>query len=74
MIIETHRKKGARHDYQVASPAFEERVHLVTNRDPWGSYASMLIGCYGVHIERREVAKMLRHCRRVERSNGKGVA
>jgi hypothetical protein len=74
MTLEKTKRDGARHDYQMASPAFNERVHLITNRDPWGAYASLMVGCYGVSIERREVAKMLRHCRRIERSNGKAAA
>jgi hypothetical protein len=74
MTLENAKRDGARHDYTMASPAFNERVHLITNRDPWGRYASLMVGCYGVRIERRQVAKMLRHCRRIERSNGKAAA
>jgi hypothetical protein len=74
MTLEKTKRDGARHDYQMASPAFNERVHLITNRDHWGRYASLMVGCYGVSIERREVAKMLCHCRRIERSNGKAAA
>jgi hypothetical protein len=74
MTLEKAKRDGARHDYQMASPAFNERVHIITNRDPWGSYASLMVGCFGVTIERRAVAKMLRHCRRIERSNGKAAA
>lgn len=41
MTLEKTKRDGARHDYQMASPAFNERVHIITNRDPWGSYASL---------------------------------
>ena len=74
MTLEETKRDGARHDYTMASPALNERVHIITNRDPWGRYASLMVGCYGVSIERREVAKMLRHCRRIERANGKAAA
>jgi len=74
MTIESRKRNGARHDYTMASLAFNERVHIITNRDPWGSYASLMVGYFGVTIERRAVAKMLRHCRRVENSKGKAAA
>lgn len=74
MTLENAKREGARHDYVMASHAFNERIHIITNRDHWGRYASLMVGCYGVNIERREVAKMLRHCRRIERSNGKAAA
>jgi hypothetical protein len=74
MTLEKTKRDGARHDYTMASPAFNERVNIITNRDPWGAYASLMVGCFGVTIERRAVAKMLRHCRRIERSNGKAAA
>ena len=74
MTLENKKRDGARHDYTMASLAFNERIHIITNRDPWGCYASLMIGCYGVDIERREVAKMLRHCRRMQKLYGKAAA
>jgi len=74
MTLESAKRNGARHDYIMASHAFNERVHIITNRDQWGAYASLMVGCFGVTIERRAVAKMLRHCRRFENSKGKAAA
>ena len=74
MTLENRKRNGARHDYTMASLAFNERVHIITNRDSWGAYASLMVGCFGVTIERRAVAKMLGHCRRIAKSNGKAAA
>jgi hypothetical protein len=74
MTLEKTKRDGARHDYVMASHAFNERVHIITNRDRGGSYATLMVGCYGVDIARRQVARMLRHWRRIERSNRKEAA
>ncbi len=53
--------------YMLESASFDERVNLVSGRDSSGKYATLLIGCNGMTISRKEMARMLKRNRRIER-------